>query len=133
MSRSPVSRLNATLAALVFAGTGGVTGSEAHPLSMRGPHADEVLALELGGRAHDAGLHGIPHHNGHPGHQQGSDCTCLGPCPGGATPPMRDAPTPTERIGFSTTVRETPASAATVQSDPRSYLHPLPNGPPERA
>jgi hypothetical protein len=33
---------------------------------------------------------------------------------------------------FDTVVREEPSATVVIHSDPRSYLHPLPNGPPPR-
>lgn len=132
MVRSPTSRLSAALAALVFAYTGGITGAAAHPLAPHGLMAGGVVELAQGQHAHHAGLDGMPQHQGHPGHHAGDDCTCLGPCPGGATPPLRDATPPADRFDFGTIVREEPSATAVIHSDPRSYLHPLPNGPPPR-
>lgn len=133
MTRSPISRLSAAFAVFVFTATGGITGTELSAFSLHGSHRDEVLALELDGHVHHAGLNGMPHHQGHPGHQSGDGCTCLGPCPGGAMPPLRDATPPADRFDFSAVVREQPSATVVVHCDPRSYLHPLPNGPPERA
>jgi hypothetical protein len=154
MLRTVTFRLAAAFAAVVFAVTSGVTGMEAHPLSAHGPHAAEMIALELGGAGqpaqaghtharhasdHEAGGHSAPgapagpsSHSGHPQHGSSQECTCVGPCAGAAPPTLSDPAFGEIRLGETDCVRTIPALGRLIPQDPRSYLLPLPNAPPER-
>ena len=155
MRRSVTSRLGAAAAALVFAATSGVTSMEAHPLSGHGPHATEILALELGGvaeAANDAHTHHgaeqpqTSAHQGHAAHDGASErtthgghsshhgssteCTCVGPCVGGAPPTISEAAFADIVPMDTAPERVVPVPVRLIPQDPRSHLLPLPNAPP---
>jgi hypothetical protein len=141
MPRPLTFRLSTLGATLAFAATGGVTGMEAHPLSAHGPHADDLIAMELGAPAHHAegadekpvATHsGLSEHSGHPEHDSSGECTCVGPCQGGAPPDLAESETVEVAAGATAYTRPTAPLARLIPQDPRSYLLPLPNAPPAR-
>jgi hypothetical protein len=146
MLRALTHRLLTAAAAVVFATTSGVTGMQAHPLSMHGPHASEVMApgaatpTHHGHSAAHGGEHGeeheapegAAHHSSHSDHGSGTECTCIGPCQGGGTPSLPD---PRSHAVGELAVQHAaipPMAALAVREHPSPYLRPLPNAPPER-
>lgn len=112
-----------------------------HPLSAH-PESEDLIAMEMGTYSHPAapmnahsGLHAA-HHAGHPQHSfpgSGDDCTCLGPCQGGAAPSLPDVGTPEIALAPVEHLHAAPRRARVVHQDPRSYLLPFPNPPPASA
>jgi hypothetical protein len=160
MRRPLTFRLGTALAAFVFAATSGITGMEAHPLSAHGPHASGLIALDLGvAPEQSAGSH-ADHHSGHDvasdpaasahGHHQAAaahttdagqsghshhsseECTCVGPCQGGAAPTISGPETADVWVGEADHAPVVYAPIRLIHQDPSSHLLPFATAPPAR-
>jgi hypothetical protein len=145
MRRPLTFRLGTALAAFVFAATGGISGMKLHPLAAASEHAPAADA-----HAHHAG-HGAEHtnalgqasalgriaapsgHEGHEGHHPpGQECTCVGPCQGGATPSLSGPDASGLALSAPDLEPVAAAPARQIHQDPRSHILPLANAPPAR-
>jgi hypothetical protein len=133
MPRSLGFRIHTALAVVVFAATSGLTGMEAHPSSLHAPNEHAAVADHPTADEHDD-RHVTPeraaHHAGHPQHGPSDECTCVGPCQGGAAPPLPDPASSEVSVAATTETPAPPVSALVVREDSASYLIPLPNAPP---
>lgn len=138
MAHRKVFKLCAGGATVVFTVTSGLTGMEMHPLSAH-PESEVILAMEMGidsqsmasmpagHSAHHAGHHGA-HQHSMPG--SSNDCSCLGPCQGGAPPTLTGHMSVLPLLRGTLRIRVASVPESPIHRDPTAYLRPLPNAPP---
>lgn len=130
MPKPPTFRPSTTFAVLAFVGIA-VSGGISSPSSSSGrlSSADAVALAQRDlspGVAVVEAAHHCRHHHG-----PLSQCTCHGPCDGGATPTPNEPRPPETTPGEIDGVRIVTAKVPLIPRATASYLLPLPNAPPQ--
>src|SRR5688572_28914727 len=127
--------MSVALVACVFMAMGGVRRMDAHSSTSHGAHFAHIIAGAPTDVADPhAGHHGASaaaDHEDAPQEEPSSECTCVGPCQGGAAPsaegPRSFVAVAPADLGLAPQVAR---STHRVYRDPTSHLLPLPNAPP---
>jgi hypothetical protein len=138
MDAHPLPSHEADGAALVPPQAALASQAAAHAVDDTGHHGGHHSGRDDGARDADHGSHeqAAPaashggHHEGH--HPPGQECTCVGPCQGGAAPSLSGPETSALPVVEPDRTPVEPAVARLIPQDPRSHLLPPPTAPPAR-
>lgn len=144
VARTLASRMSVASVAWMFATMGGARTMDSHALGTHGSHFGHIIAESEVVVSHDAHASHASYPAAHthasdaaPQHDVPQDdepasneCTCVGPCQGGAAP---NVTRPTTYVVAALEVESAPQAPRTVHRvhrDATSHLLPLPNAPP---
>jgi hypothetical protein len=125
--------------ALLFATMGGARTTDAHVLTHHGAHFGHIIAESEVVVSHAAHASHAGHHTAaatavedDPQQEQPApiECTCVGPCQGGAAPNITQRTTYVVAALEVASAPQAPRKVRLVHHDATSHLLPLPNAPP---